>query len=169
MITSLCFESFRSSLILPPSLCMSLTVHRLAPDSLHTSCLSLVSSFYTFFFFLPFLFIVSPNDGWLISPLSTLPACLPACLLWVGAIKVPSLIMPSSSSNVFLLEKWIELRGWSMGATMRVRGTEPGTLHVCLYVYVTFTSSHFAGLSSFIVSCVDLQPSALKVIKYVYV
>lgn len=43
-----------------------------------------------------------------------------------------------------------------MGATVRVRGTEPGTLPVCLYVYVTFTWSNFAGLSSFIVSCVGL-------------
>lgn len=63
-------------------------------------------SFYTFFFH----FYSYQRDGRLISPLSSLP---PASLLWVGAIKVPSLIMPSSGSNVFLLEKWIELR-WSM-------------------------------------------------------
>ena len=137
MITSLCFESFCSSLILPPSLCVSLTVHRLTPDSLHTSCLSLVSSFYTFlfFFFLPFLFIVSPNDGWLISPLSTLPACLPACLLWVGAIKVPSLIMPSSSSNVFLLGKmnWIKkMKYGSYSESQRHRTRHFTCVFICI-------------------------------------
>lgn len=88
-----------------------------------------------FFFFLPFLFIVSPNDGWLISPLSTLPACLPACLLWVGAIKVPSLIMPSSSSNVFLLGKmnWIKkMKYGSYSESQRHRTRHFTCVFICI-------------------------------------
>lgn len=122
-------ESFRSSLILPPSLCVSVTVHRPMTVFIHV-----VIHFYTFSFW----FYSNQRDGRLISPLSTLP---PASLLWVGAIKVPSLIMPSSGSNVFLLEKWIELR-WSMSYNESQRHSQSHQNRPSMHVFIHTCDLH---------------------------
>lgn len=63
------------------------------------------------------------------------PAFVPDSLLWVGTIKVPSVIMPASGSNVFfLLEKLDELK-WSR-SHRREGKAQLGMRTLCIYLYI---------------------------------